>query len=110
MLEIFIFCLLLFITLMFRVAEPIVVKTVSNKTESCEKRILAPESVINLSFLHEHKLTTKQVKIVIFSVFKRCFMFYKYKRIKTKNSINLLKILPLQVNIKASSLLGGDEA
>ena len=66
MFDIFIRWLLLFITRMFRVLDPTDVKTVSNKTESCEKRILALESVINLSFLHETRLSTKTTTTVNF--------------------------------------------
>ena len=46
---------------MFLVVDPIVVKTVSNRTESCEKETLAEGSVNCLSFLQEYKLTDKQI-------------------------------------------------
>ena len=50
---------------MFRVAEPMVVKTVSNKTESAEKFTFADESVIKVSFLQEENTTINTVKITL---------------------------------------------
>ena len=47
--------------LIFRVADPIVVNTVSNKMESCEKATVAEGSVNSLSFLQEIKLIEKQI-------------------------------------------------
>jgi uncharacterized protein YrrD len=51
------------------VAEPIVVKTVSNKIESVEKSILAVESDISLSFLQEKTGARKKIAKSIWSVF-----------------------------------------
>ena len=50
---------------MLRVAEPSVVNTVSNKTESAENLTLAPESVIKESFLQEEKPAIRTVKIMV---------------------------------------------
>lgn len=46
---------------MFFVVDPAVVNTVSNNTESCENEILAPGSVINVSFLQEELSQTKPI-------------------------------------------------
>ena len=48
---------------MFLVLEPMVVKTVSKRTESAEKSSLAEGSVINLSFLHELNSNAKDKAI-----------------------------------------------
>jgi hypothetical protein len=53
--EILIFWLFVFRILKFLVDDPIPVKTVSNKIESCENETFAPESTRNLSFLQEKK-------------------------------------------------------
>ena len=59
--EILIFCLFLLMMRILRVAEPIVVNTVSNSTESCEKATCAEGSVSSLSFLQLTKATDKQI-------------------------------------------------
>jgi hypothetical protein len=74
MLDIFIFWALSFTMRIFRVDEPMVVNTVSNKTESCEKRIFAEELVMILSFLQEKVCISRkripQKEIIFLKLFR----------------------------------------
>ena len=85
--EMFMRELFLFLIRKFLVEEPMVVNTVSNKMESCENDTFAPESVVNLFFLHEKKLNTTNNAVKSMTILKMIFKACKYKRINFQISI-----------------------
>jgi hypothetical protein len=76
--EITIFSLCGFLTRIFCVDDPMVVKTVSKRTESLEKEILASGSLMRLSFLQPVIMCRSNTKDPNKNMREAAFTIYKY--------------------------------
>ncbi len=70
-----------------------VVKTVSNKSESAEKSTLAEESVRSLSFLQELIKATKRLRL---KAMKRSFLKKSNLMIIWYNNVNKIRLVSLK--------------